>query len=110
MVQPVELQDNLSKAPLAAREQHLQQTRPDLAQQAITQEAAQEYILDHSRTRPTEQKHPAQMQVYDHGRRGGERERRERRRGEEPAEPSKAPAEKVPPSPEEGVHHVDFIA
>ncbi len=79
-MRPVDLQDNLSKAPFAAREQHVQQTAPEVAQRHVARELAQEQILDHSRTRPTEQADPAENRVYDrergsprHGRQGSGR-------------------------------------
>lgn len=52
MVRAVDLQDNYSKAPLAARLQHIQQTRADLMQFQLNRQAAQEHILEHSRTLP----------------------------------------------------------
>jgi hypothetical protein len=54
MVRPVDLQDNLSKAPLVSREQHLQQTDPQMAQRQVTRDLTQQHVLDHSRTRETE--------------------------------------------------------
>ena len=67
MVKPVDIQDNLSKAPLVAREQHVLQTTPETVQRQLAQVSAQEQILDHSRVRPTEQEEPAEMRVYDRG-------------------------------------------
>jgi len=113
MVRPVELQDNFSKAPLAAREQHVQQNRPDMAQQLLTREVVQEQILDHSRTRPTEQKDPAEMRVYDREerlRRGGQRQGRRRSRQEDEGSSESAETRTEKLEDEETSGHIDIVA
>ena len=112
MVQPVALQDNLSKAPLAAREQHVQQTAPEVAQQATARQVAQEQILDHSRTRPTEEMEPDENRVYDRERGSQGQGRQESTRGDSaeaaPDHPDEASA---PESDEKDMgRHIDVTA
>ena len=81
-MRPVDLQDNLSKAPLAGREQSVQQASPDLGQRAAAQELARERALD--QTRPTEapEADNADNRVDDDERGSGDpRHHRQRRDG-----------------------------
>ena len=63
MVQAIDLQDNLSKAPLVARLQHVQQTRADFMQFHLNRQETQKQILEHSRTGPIAPVHPATMRL-----------------------------------------------
>ncbi|MBD04242.1 MAG: hypothetical protein CME24_07855 [Gemmatimonadetes bacterium] len=54
-MRPIDLQDNLSKAPLASREQQIQQSSPDQAQRNGAMRLADERALDQARPVPTEE-------------------------------------------------------
>ncbi|MFC1525208.1 hypothetical protein ACFL6X_00165 [Candidatus Latescibacterota bacterium] len=73
MVRPIHLQDNLSKAALAGREQHIQQTSADLGQRQAAQAANQQHLLDQSRALQTTESDAAEHRVDDRDR---HRERR----------------------------------
>jgi hypothetical protein len=45
-MRPIDLQDNLSKAPLAGREQAIQQANADLGQRHVAQELDRQHLLD----------------------------------------------------------------
>lgn len=78
MVRPIHLQDNLSKAPLAGREQQIQQSVADQGQRQGAQALNREHLLDQSRPRPTAESDAADNRVDDHERqrgRGGSRRR-----------------------------------
>jgi hypothetical protein len=81
-IRPIDLQDNLSKEPLAAREQHIQQTRPEMAQHNIARQQNQEHAHDHSRVRASEETDATENRVDDHDRRQ-QQQRRERRKQQE---------------------------
>ncbi|MFT5378515.1 MAG: hypothetical protein ACI906_005361 [Candidatus Latescibacterota bacterium] len=66
MIRPMDLQDNYSKAPLAAREQHILQMRPEMAQHTIARQQNQEHVLDHSRISKSEKADAAENRVDDH--------------------------------------------
>jgi hypothetical protein len=90
MVRPVDMQDNISKAPLVSREQHLQQSDAQIGQRQAAQDLSQQHILDHSRTRPAEQHDRVDLRLDD-------RERQRQDRGGEQQE--QAPEETaVPPA------------
>lgn len=64
---------------MAAREQHLQQTRPDMAQHNIARQQDQDHILDHSRVRPSENADASENRLDDHEgrqRRGAQHQQR----------------------------------
>lgn len=82
MLRPMDLQDNFSKAPLAAREQSIQQLRPTITQHNLAQQAAQEQVLDHSRIRESAEADEAQNRVDDHDRQPGQQQRKKRQRDE----------------------------
>ena len=66
MIRPIDLQDNYSKAPMAAREQSILQVRPEQTQHTIARHQAQEHVLDHSRIRTAEDADAAENRVDDH--------------------------------------------
>ena len=68
MVRPIDLQDNFSKAPLVAREQQIQQSSAQNAQQRVAMEANAERILDHSRPVASQELDPQENRVDDHER------------------------------------------
>ena len=86
MLRPLDLQDNFSKAPLAAREQHIQQIRGEVTQHNLAQQRDQEHILDHSRIRETDETDETENRVDDHDRQPGEQQRRRRQRSEDETE------------------------
>lgn len=79
MLRPTDLQDNFSKAPMAAREQHVQQTRPDQAQHNIARQQDQERVLDNSRISPKENAEPSENRVDDRQGSQGNPKRKPRR-------------------------------
>jgi len=69
-MRPVDLQDNFSKAPLAAREQHIQQTRADNAQYQAAQQQGKEHVTDQRRVKANEnvestRMNPEQQKKHD---------------------------------------------
>ena len=83
MLRPTDLQDNFSKAPMAAREQHVLQTRPDQAQHNIARQQDRERILDHSRISPNENAEPNENRVDD--RQGSQRDPKRKPRRPRPS-------------------------
>ena len=65
MVRPIDLQDNFSKAPLAGREQQIQQSSADLGQRALARELEQQHQLDQSRPVPTDETDATENRVDD---------------------------------------------
>ena len=55
MVRPIDLQDNLSKAPLASRTQQIQQITPEMAHRQVTRELAEQQLVDQGRPLPSEE-------------------------------------------------------
>ena len=78
MLRPLDLQDNFSKAPLAAREQNIQQIRGEVTQHNMAQQMDQEHVLDHSRIRESGEADGAETRVDDHDRQPGEQKRQRR--------------------------------
>ena len=105
MIRPIDLQDNFSKAPMAAREQHLQQTRPEMTQHNIARQQEQDHILDHSRVRPSEDADASENRLDD--REGRQRKERPPRRPTDAASDAKD-AEQTPPRPRlKGALYID---
>lgn len=107
MIRPIDLQDNFSKAPMAAREQHLQQTRPELAQHNIARQQDQDHILDHSRVRPGEDADASENRLDDHE--GNQRQGKRRQPKTGTATPKDD--EQAPPRPQlKGALYIDVTA
>ena len=111
MAGPVELQDNLSKAPLAAREQHIQQAASELGHRHAARALEQEHLLDQSRARGMEEGDAADNRVDDREGREGSR----RPRGDQQANPedsSAAPGTDSGdrPSPSDTSREIDLVA
>ena len=53
-MRPVDLQNNFSKAPLVAREQHVQQTRPDIAQYQASEQQGKDQVRNQRRVKANE--------------------------------------------------------
>lgn len=103
MVRPVDMQDNYSKAPLAGRQQHIQQISPEIAQRQAAQQAAQQHLLNQARPVPAEGRDQVELHPDD------QRERDQRRRNRR----QPAPAREKDPSPTPGSaspSHIDLTA
>lgn len=101
MVRPIDLQDNLSKAPLASRLQQVQQSAPEMAHRQTGQVLAQQQIVDRSRPLPAPEAERPEVHPE-----GGRRQTLNRRRRRRPL-PEAAPAA----PPEEGdLSHLDIVA
>ena len=61
----IDLQDNLSKAPLAGREQGIQQSSADLGQRPGAQALNRQHVLDQTRTSESEKSERADNRVDD---------------------------------------------
>lgn len=108
MVRPIDLQDNLSKAPLAGREQQIQQSSADLAQRQLSQALNQEHILDQSRTRPSAATDATENRVDDREARRGQGDSGQRRRqddGDDGQESLEHPSDA-----DSGDHLIDVLA
>ena len=88
MVRPIDLQDNLSKAPLASRAQQVQQNNPDMAQRQSTQELAQQHADDPARTLPADESKAAELNA-DQGQEKLPQRRRRRQKKTTRARPSR---------------------
>ena len=108
MASPVELQDNLSKAPLAAREQQIQQSTSELGQRHVAQALEQARILDHSRTRGMEEADAAANRVDDHE--GREGHRKDQRASPEDNSTATTTDSGDRPSPSDTSREIDVIA
>ncbi len=101
-IRPIDLQDNLSKAPLAAREQHIQQTRPDQAQHQIARQQNQEHLHDQSRVRASEETDASENRVDDRDRR--QEQQRQKRREQQEQKTAQAKAPPLRPMLDSGSH------
>ncbi|MFH1568951.1 MAG: hypothetical protein ABIL09_13215 [Gemmatimonadota bacterium] len=88
-VRPIHLQDLLSKAPLASREQQIQLASADLAQRQVAGALNQQHVLDASRARPATAPDAADHRVDDReesrGGRGRQNQGQREAEGETPA-------------------------
>ena len=79
-MRPIDLQDNLSKAPLVGREQAVQQASSEIGQRHGARALDQEHALDQTRVRQGEESETAENRVDDDGgRRHGDGRRQGRR-------------------------------
>ncbi|MBT3345146.1 MAG: hypothetical protein HN712_05860 [Gemmatimonadetes bacterium] len=62
-MRPIDLQDNLSKAPLASRAQQIQQNSADQAQRQGALRLNDEHAHDQTRTKPTDDADPSENRV-----------------------------------------------
>lgn len=103
MVRPVEMQDNYSKAPLASRQQHIQQTSPEIAQRLAAQQQAQQHLVDQSRPVPTEGRDEVELHLEE------DRDQQQQRRRKRQADA--APEDDLPPAARPaGTSHIDLTA
>jgi len=107
MVRPIHLQDNLSKAPLAGREQQIQQSTAEQGQRQIGHALNQEHVLDQSRTRASAETDTAENRVDDREEHQGQSGSRGRRgHGDEGAPESESDSR----SPDSSDHIIDVVA
>ena len=104
MVRPIDLQDNLSKAPLASRLQQIQQDAEERAHLQVARDTAQQQIVDRSRTLPADEAqrpevHPEGSDQQRHGQGGSKRQKHT-------PEEASAPAADEDRDP----HHIDIVA
>ena len=103
MVRPVDMQDNYSKAPLAGRQQHIQQTSPEIAQRQAAQQQVQQHLVDQTRPMPAEGRDAVELHLEE------EREQEQRRRRKRQPDPTRE--DDTPPAPgPTGTSHIDLTA
>jgi len=73
-MRPVDLQDNFSKAPLAAREQHIQQTRADQAQYQAARQQGKTHAADQRRVKANEKLESTRMNPEQNKRHEGRKD------------------------------------
>ena len=102
MVRPVDMQDNYSKAPLAGRQQHIQQVSPEIAQRQAALQQARQHQLDQTRALPTDNRDEVELQTDD------QRQEQRRRRRRQPVSDQE---DATPPGPgPAGSSHIDLTA
>ena len=103
MVRPVDMQDNYSKAPLAGRQQHIQQTSPEITRRQVAQQQAQQHLVDQTRPMPAEGRDEVELHLDE------EREQDQQRRRKR--QPDTAREDDTPPAPGPGgTSHIDLTA
>lgn len=103
MVRPVDMQDNYSKAPLAGRQQHIQQTSPEIAQRQAAQQQVQQHLANQTRPTPAEGRDEVELHLEE--RREQDRRRRRQR------QPETDPEDDTPPAAQpRGTSHIDLTA
>lgn len=103
MVRPVDMQDNYSKAPLAGRQQHIQQPSPEITQRQAAQQLVQQHLADQTRPLPAAERDEVELHL------GEEREQDQQRR--RTRQPDTAQEEDPPPdSSPAGASHIDLTA
>lgn len=107
MVRPIHMQDNLSKAPLAGREQQILQSSSDLAQRQLALTLNRQHLLDQSRARPTAASDAADNRVDDREERRGQGGSARARRDQGDDRPADAQETSEPDSDE---HLIDLLA
>jgi hypothetical protein len=98
------MQDNYSKAPIAGRQQHIQQTSPEIAQRLAAQQTTQQHLVDQSRAVPAEGRDEVELHLDE---RPAPDQRRRRRRQPDPAQEDEGTSS-APES--EGATHIDLTA
>lgn len=109
MVRPVDLQDNLSKAPLAGRLQQLQQDAPEMALRQANRVVADQQRADQTRPVPSGQTEGLALRP------DGRKQQLRGRRGKRPRRVLDAPApgnsgDRGAAQPEGDTSHIDIIA
>ncbi len=103
MVRPVDMQDNYSKAPLAGRQQHIQQTSPEITQRQAAQQLVQQHLADQARALPSAGRDEVELHLGEE--RGQDQKRRRKR------QPDTTQEEDTPPdSSPAGTSHIDLTA
>ena len=104
MVRPIDLQDNLSKAPLASRAQQVQQSGPEMAHRQAGQAAAQQQVIDRGRSLPAEAGDRAELHRDGGSGRGTGRRRRR------PAPSEVEETQPARPAASADSSHIDIVA
>ena len=105
MVRPIDLQDNLSKAPIAGRLQQLQQDRPEMALRESNQQAVRQQRADRSRPLPAEESQKVTILP-----KGGERRQRRDRQRDNPDVPGTEAGARPGIEEDEEPSPIDIIA
>ena len=102
----IDLQDNLSKAPLAGREQGIQQSSAELGQRHGAQELNRQHAHDQTRTKASEETEGPDNRVDDHddGRGQYQGQHGSRREPDDQQEPVERPR------PSETSREIDLMA
>ena len=95
MVRPVDLQDNLSKAPLASRLQQVQQVSPDIAQRQLSEGLKQQHLSAQRRPSPAEPGDQVELHFDENGSQGQQEAEEDNRqsRGQKGSETDEGKAE-----------------
>ena len=107
MVRPIDMQDNLSKAPLASRVQGLQQGAAEMAQRQAAIESRQQHALDQTRTTPTAEAQGSRVNA------DAERDRRQQQQRQRQREEPEAAEANTTGDPSHGRGddgHIDIVA
>lgn len=103
MVRPVDMQDNYSKAPLAGRQQHIQQTSPEITQRQAAQQLVQQHLADQAKPLPSAGRDEVELHLDE------EREQDQRRRRKRQPDPTRE--DDTPPGTgPAGANHIDLTA
>lgn len=104
----IDLQDNLSKAPLAGREQGIQQSSSDLGQRHGAQALERQHRLDQTRTKAGENAEGPDNRVDDHPDDGRGNQQRSRRQRDHDEDAPQGAVELHAPSP--ASRQIDLLA
>jgi hypothetical protein len=104
VVRPIDLQDNLSKAPLAGRLQQIQQDTAEMAHRQVARETAQQQVADRSRPLPADESRRSEVHPD-----GGGKESRGKKRGKQRKDTSQKASESAADKGGD-THHIDIVA
>ena len=107
-MRPIDLLDNLSKAPLAGREQSIQQANAEQGQRHGAQALERQHQLDQTRTKAGENAESPDNRVDDHPDDGRGNQRRSRRQRSQDNKASQDPVDLHAPSP--ASRQIDLLA
>ena len=105
MVRLIDMQDNLSKAPLASRAQQVQQTTPEMAHRQVSQELAQQRLQDQSRPLPAEEADHVELHPDEGEQQQGQEREEKKDRVDDTEEKSISAA-----GEDEDSSHIDIVA
>jgi hypothetical protein len=107
-MRPIDLLDNLSKAPLAGREQGIQQANAEFGQRHGAQALERQHRLDQTRTKAGENAEGPDNRVDDHPDDGRGNQRRSRRQQNQDDNALREAVELHAPSP--ASRQIDLLA